>query len=105
MCLDIHYCSVYYVEGLFCVIENLTKKSLFSAYPMILKATILVSIALSTNCSILPCIIVGVGFTNGTVRVLYGVSLEDCCPPFHYSRDCVTHITFSHDSTYIATAV
>ena len=47
----------------------------------------------------------GVGFTNGTVRVLDSVSLEDCCTPFHHSKDCVTHIAFSHDSMYIATAV
>lgn len=48
---------------------------------------------------------IGVGFTNGMVRVLDSVSLEDCCAPFHHSKDCVTHITFSHDSMYIATAV
>lgn len=51
------------------------------------------------------CTFVGVGFTNGVVRVLDSVSLEDCCTPFHHSKDCVTHIVFSHDSMYIATAV
>ena len=47
----------------------------------------------------------GVGFTNGVVRVLDSVSLEDCCTLFHHSKDCVTHIAFSHNSMYIATAV
>ena len=47
----------------------------------------------------------GVGFTSGLVGVLDSVTLEDVCQPFPYSRDAVTQIVFSHDSTYMATAV
>ena len=47
----------------------------------------------------------GVGFTGGVVRVLDALTLEDVCQPFHYARDCITHIAFSHDSSYMATAV
>lgn len=46
------------------------------------------------------------GFANGTVRVLDAVTLEDeLAEPFHYARDCITHIVFSHDSKFLATAV
>lgn len=47
----------------------------------------------------------GVGFTNGLVGVLDSLTLEDVCNPFRYSRDAVTQIVFSHDSTFMATAV
>ena len=47
----------------------------------------------------------GVGFTSGAVAVLDAHTLEDVCQPFRYARDCVTHIAFSHDSQYMATAV
>ena len=49
--------------------------------------------------------LVGVGFTNGLVGVLDSVTLEDVCQPFRYSKDAVTLIVFSRDSTYMATAV
>lgn len=46
----------------------------------------------------------GVGFTNGSVRILDSLTLEDECPePFRYSRDAVTHCVFSHDSSWFAT--
>ena len=48
---------------------------------------------------------VGVGFTNGVVGVLDSLTLEDSCQPFCFSREGITHITFSQDSRYIATAV
>ena len=51
------------------------------------------------------CSVTGVGFTGGVVRVLDALTLEDVCQPFHYARDCITHIAFSHDSSYLATAV
>ncbi|XP_022086386.1 cilia- and flagella-associated protein 251-like [Acanthaster planci] len=47
----------------------------------------------------------GVGFTNGCVRILDAISLEDECEElFRYSRDAVTHCTFSHDSKWMAVA-
>ena len=51
------------------------------------------------------CSVTGVGFTSGVVSVLDALTLEDVCEPFHYARDCITHIAFSHDSSYMATAV
>ncbi|XP_054450399.1 cilia- and flagella-associated protein 251 [Pteronotus mesoamericanus] len=49
--------------------------------------------------------ILGAGFTEGTVYILDAMSLENEAPePFRYSRTCVTHISFSHDSNYMATA-
>ncbi|XP_053783732.1 cilia- and flagella-associated protein 251 isoform X2 [Desmodus rotundus] len=49
--------------------------------------------------------ILGAGFTEGTVYILDAMSLENQTPePFKYSRTCVTHISFSHDSKYMATA-
>ena len=51
------------------------------------------------------CSVTGVGFTSGVVSVLDALTLEDVCQPFHYARDCITHIAFSHDSSYMATAV
>ncbi|KAM6954427.1 cilia- and flagella-associated protein 251 [Aplochiton taeniatus] len=46
-----------------------------------------------------------VGFASGAVHVLDACTLqsnsEEC---FRYSRDCITHITFSSDSNYLATA-
>lgn len=48
----------------------------------------------------------GVGFENGCVRILDALTLIDENPePFRYSRDAVTHVTFSHDSKWMATAV
>ncbi|XP_037365763.1 cilia- and flagella-associated protein 251, partial [Talpa occidentalis] len=49
--------------------------------------------------------LLGVGFTEGTVSILDAMSLENSIPePFKYSRTSVTHISFSHDSQYMATA-
>ncbi|XP_071110877.1 cilia- and flagella-associated protein 251-like [Haliotis cracherodii] len=49
--------------------------------------------------------LLAVGFTNGCVRVLDAITLqEEMEEPFHYARDAVTHIAFSHDSQYLATA-
>ncbi len=47
-----------------------------------------------------------VGYTNGNVRLVDALSLDDLQgDPFCYSRDAVTHIAFSHDRRYMATAV
>nr|XP_020043651.1 WD repeat-containing protein 66-like [Castor canadensis] len=49
--------------------------------------------------------LLGAGFTEGTVYILDAMSLENESPePFRYSRTCVTHVSFSHDSRYMATA-
>ncbi|XP_008057932.1 cilia- and flagella-associated protein 251 [Carlito syrichta] len=49
--------------------------------------------------------LLGAGFTEGTVYILDAMSLENESPePFKYSRTSVTHISFSHDSQYMATA-
>ncbi|XP_016074503.1 PREDICTED: WD repeat-containing protein 66 [Miniopterus natalensis] len=49
--------------------------------------------------------LLGAGFTEGTVHILDAMSLENGIPePFKYSRTSVTHISFSHDSMYMATA-
>ncbi|XP_064612327.1 cilia- and flagella-associated protein 251-like isoform X2 [Liolophura sinensis] len=46
-----------------------------------------------------------VGFANGSVRILDAISLdEETEEVLRYSRDTVTHIVFSHDSQYLATA-
>lgn len=50
--------------------------------------------------------LLGAGFTEGTVYVLDAMSLEnEISEPFKYSRTSVTHISFSHDSQCMATAV
>ncbi|XP_045390866.1 cilia- and flagella-associated protein 251 [Lemur catta] len=49
--------------------------------------------------------LLGAGFTEGTVYILDAMSLENETPePFRYSRTSVTHISFSHNSQYMATA-
>ncbi|XP_029422473.1 cilia- and flagella-associated protein 251 [Nannospalax galili] len=49
--------------------------------------------------------LLGAGFTEGTVFILDSMSLENESPePFRYSRTSVTHVSFSHDSKYMATA-
>ncbi|XP_062038500.1 cilia- and flagella-associated protein 251 isoform X2 [Lepus europaeus] len=49
--------------------------------------------------------LLGAGFTEGTVYILDAMSLEnESRKPFKYSRSNVTHISFSHDSQYMATA-
>ncbi|XP_062509735.1 cilia- and flagella-associated protein 251-like [Corticium candelabrum] len=47
---------------------------------------------------------VAVGFTNGTLQVVNFLTLEDECLPFKFSRDCITHVSFSYDCKYLATA-
>ncbi|NWS75442.1 CF251 protein, partial [Crotophaga sulcirostris] len=44
------------------------------------------------------------GFTDGSVYVLDAISLLSSCKEFKFSRGPVTHISFSHDSEYLATA-
>ncbi|XP_065594798.1 cilia- and flagella-associated protein 251 [Cyrtonyx montezumae] len=44
------------------------------------------------------------GFTDGSVHVLDAISLLSCCEVFRFSQGPVTHIHFSHDSKYLATA-
>ncbi|CAH1800946.1 unnamed protein product [Owenia fusiformis] len=47
----------------------------------------------------------GVGFTNGSVSILDALTLDDDIEePFRYARDTVTHIAFSHDCKFMATA-
>ncbi|XP_074061665.1 cilia- and flagella-associated protein 251 isoform X2 [Macrotis lagotis] len=49
--------------------------------------------------------LLGVGFTSGSVYILDAVSLKnEAMEPFKYSRGNITHISFSHDSQYLATA-
>ena len=64
-----------------------------------------VSMCSVTGVHVSMCSVTGVGFTGGVVSVLDALTLEDVCQPFHYARDCITHIAFSHDSSYMATAV
>ncbi|KAM5237726.1 cilia- and flagella-associated protein 251 [Ctenodactylus gundi] len=50
-------------------------------------------------------VLLGAGFTEGTVYILDAMSLKSESPePFKYSRGSVTHVSFSHDSQYMATA-
>ncbi|NXL70301.1 CF251 protein, partial [Leptocoma aspasia] len=44
------------------------------------------------------------GFTNGSVYILDAISLQSICEEFQFSQGPVTHISFSHDSKYLATA-
>ncbi|OWK61246.1 WD repeat-containing protein 66 [Lonchura striata] len=44
------------------------------------------------------------GFTDGSVYILDAISLQSICEEFQFSQGPVTHISFSHDSKYIATA-
>lgn len=49
--------------------------------------------------------VIAVGFMNGSVRVLDAPSLNDVLrEPFRYARDAVTHVAFSHNCQYLATA-
>ncbi|KAI4889394.1 hypothetical protein NFI96_034080 [Prochilodus magdalenae] len=46
-----------------------------------------------------------VGFASGAVKVLDACTLQqEGEESFHYSQNCITHITFSHDSSFLATA-
>ncbi|NXP50877.1 CF251 protein, partial [Heliornis fulica] len=44
------------------------------------------------------------GFTDGGVYILDAISLRSSCEEFKFSHGAVTHISFSHDSEYLATA-
>ncbi|NXD40293.1 CF251 protein, partial [Copsychus sechellarum] len=44
------------------------------------------------------------GFTDGSVYILDAISLQSICKEFQFSQGAVTHISFSHDSKYLATA-
>ncbi|KAL9834284.1 cilia- and flagella-associated protein 251 isoform 1-T1 [Geothlypis trichas] len=44
------------------------------------------------------------GFTDGSVYILDAISLQSICQEFQCSQGPVTHISFSHDSKYLATA-
>ncbi|XP_048820406.1 cilia- and flagella-associated protein 251 [Lagopus muta] len=44
------------------------------------------------------------GFTDGSVHVLDAISLLSCCEVFRFSRGPITHVQFSHNSEYLATA-
>ncbi|NXG76599.1 CF251 protein, partial [Baryphthengus martii] len=44
------------------------------------------------------------GFTDGSVYILDAISLQSSCEEFKFSHGPVTHISFSHDSEYLATA-
>ncbi|NXJ95248.1 CF251 protein, partial [Corythaixoides concolor] len=44
------------------------------------------------------------GFTDGSVYILDAISLQSSCNEFKFSHGPVTHISFSHDSEYLATA-
>ncbi|KFQ24606.1 WD repeat-containing protein 66, partial [Mesitornis unicolor] len=44
------------------------------------------------------------GFTDGSVHILDAISLQSSCKEFKFSRGPVTHISFSHNSAYLATA-
>ncbi|NXR81380.1 CF251 protein, partial [Pycnonotus jocosus] len=44
------------------------------------------------------------GFTDGSVYILDAISLQSICNEFQFSQGPVTHISFSHDSKYLATA-
>lgn len=47
-----------------------------------------------------------VGFGSGTIRLVDAISLEDVAQqPLRFTHDAITHIAFSHDSQYLATAV
>jgi len=50
--------------------------------------------------------ILAVGFTNGALAVMDALTMNELLKkPFHYARDAITSIAFSHDSVYFATAV
>lgn len=47
----------------------------------------------------------GIGCTNGVLYMVDAITLHDVCEPFVFSKDCITHIAFSQDSRFLATAV
>ena len=56
------------------------------------------------------CFPTAVGFTNGCVRIMDGLTLKeeghgDGLTVFNHCHDCITNIQFSHDSSFLATSV
>lgn len=49
--------------------------------------------------------IAGIGCTNGVLYLVDAITLQDVCEPFAFSKDCITHVAFSQDSRFLATAV
>lgn len=48
---------------------------------------------------------IAIGFTNGTVRLVYAEDFKDVPQStYRQSRDCITEIIFSHDGQYFATS-
>ena len=48
---------------------------------------------------------IAVGFTNGQLRIVDSITLDDCLKKaFSYSKQHIEHIEFSEDSEYLATA-
>lgn len=52
-----------------------------------------------------PGYLLAAGFTDGSVYILDAISLQSICDKFQFSKGPVTHISFSYDSKYLATAV
>lgn len=52
-----------------------------------------------------PAVLAGIGCTNGVLYLVDAITLQDLCEPFAFSKDCITHIAFSQDSRFLATAV
>ncbi|RNA14704.1 WD repeat-containing 66 [Brachionus plicatilis] len=49
--------------------------------------------------------LIAIGFHNGQMQIIDSISLDDCLnSPFIYSKDSITHIEFSEDSSFLATA-
>ncbi|XP_027545287.1 cilia- and flagella-associated protein 251 isoform X1 [Neopelma chrysocephalum] len=44
------------------------------------------------------------GFTDGSVHILDAISLQSSCKELRFSQGPVTHMSFSHNSEYLATA-
>lgn len=62
------------------------------------------------NSYVFVCYLSALGFTNGCVRIIDAVTLRDegkgdGVAEFNHCHDSVTHIKFSHNSRYLATAV
>lgn len=50
--------------------------------------------------------LLAIGFQNGQLQIIDSISLDDCLKaPFIYSKASITHIEFSEDSSFLATAV
>lgn len=59
-----------------------------------------------SSSTFITLLVSAIGFMNGTVRILDSITLKDeVQEPFRYARDTITHVEFSYDSKYLATAV